>query len=111
MITTFLTTQEERLWIADPKAINHVLKNSTTLYRKPDNLRELISLTLDHGLAWADGNVFLNLVYSRVLTPVGDIHKRQKRNMAPAFGLIEAKGLLPYFAQSVTKVTPRSIQI
>ena len=98
------------MWIADPKAINHVLRNFT-LYRKPDNLRELISLILDHGLAWADGNVFLNLVYSRVLNPVGDIYRHQKRVMLRAFGRVEAKGLLPYFAQSVTKVTPRFVQI
>jgi len=36
--------------------------------------------------------------------PVGDIHKRHRRAMAPAFGLVEAKGLVPYFMGTVTKV-------
>ena len=36
--------------------------------------------------------------------PTGDVHKRQRRAMAPAFGLVEAKGLLPHFMDAVTKV-------
>ena len=35
--------------------------------------------------------------------PTGDVHKRHRRAMAPAFGLVEAKGLLPYFMDSATK--------
>jgi len=31
--------------------------------------------------------------------------------MAPAFGLIEARGMLPYFSQSVTKVGDRLTSI
>ena len=31
------------------------------------------------------------------------MHKRHKRAMAPAFGLVEAKALLPYFMDAVTK--------
>ena len=34
----------------------------------------------------------------------GDVHKRHKRAMAPAFGLVEARGLLPHFINAVTKV-------
>lgn len=64
----------------------------------------MIALILDRGLAWADGNTFPNSVYSRVLTSIGNTHKRHRRAMTPAFGLVEAKGLLPYFAQSVAKV-------
>ena len=33
----------------------------------------------------------------------GDVHKRHRRAMAPAFGLVEAKGLLPYFMDTVNK--------
>ena len=103
---TTLPVQEERLWIADPKAINHVLRNSGTLYRKPENIRELTALILDRGLSWADGNAFSMYIYPDILTLTGDVHKRQRRAMTPAFGLVEAKGLLPYFAQSATKVRP-----
>lgn len=35
--------------------------------------------------------------------PTGEIHKRHRRAMAPAFGLVEAKALLPYFMDAVTK--------
>lgn len=92
------------MWVADPKAINHILKNSTTTYRKLDNIREMIAFILDRGLAWADGDAFPNSVYSQILTSTGNIHKRQRRAMIPAFGLVEAKGLLPCFAGSAAKV-------
>jgi cytochrome P450 len=92
------------LWTADPKAISHILKYSDTLYRKPNGMRELIALITDRGLIWADGNTFTYLVPLQILTWAGDAHKRQRRAMSPAFGLVEAKGLLPYFTQSATKV-------
>lgn len=82
---------EERLWVADPKAINHILGNSTTIYRKLENIREMIVLIIDRGLAWADG----------------ETHRRQRKAMNPAFGPIEAKGLLPYFTQSATKLADK----
>ena len=93
------------MWIADPKAISHILKNSDTLYGKPNSARELVALVVDRGLVWADGSAFSNLSPSQILTWIGDAHKRQRRAMSPAFGLVEAKGLLPYFAQSANKVS------
>lgn len=33
----------------------------------------------------------------------GDVHKRHRRAMTPAFGLVEAKGLLPCFMETVNK--------
>lgn len=102
-----ILAQEDRLWIADPKAISHILKNSGTLYKKLESTREMTAWILDNGLAWADGNTFSNSVPSRILIPTGAAHKRQRRAMTPAFGLVEAKGLLPYFAQSATKVGSR----
>ena len=47
--------QEDRLWIADPAALNHILHKSGYLYAKPSNTRERLSLVLDRGLAWAEG--------------------------------------------------------
>ena len=93
------------MWIADPKAINHILKNSDALYGKQNGVRELLALVSDRGLVWADGSAFSNLVPFQILTWAGDAHKRQRRAMSPAFGLVEAKALLPYFAQSVAKVS------
>jgi hypothetical protein len=64
VLIAFPATQEERLWVADPKAINHILKNSTTVYMKLENIRELAALILDRGLAWADGKAVLNSALS-----------------------------------------------
>ena len=67
-------------------------------------MREIIALFVDRGISWAEGNALSNPVYPQNLTTAGETHKRQRRAMTPAFGLVEAKGLLPYFAQSATKV-------
>ena len=47
--------QEDRLWIADPAALNHILHKSGYVYSKPNNLRERSGLLTDQGLAWANG--------------------------------------------------------
>jgi cytochrome P450 len=110
-ILTVFFAQEERLWIADPRAIGHFFKNSNTLYEKLGSSREVIALMIGRGLVWADGSAFSNSVPSRVLTSTGDAHKRQRRAVAPAFGPVESKGLLPYFSQSVTKVGSHLVSI
>ena len=48
-------TQEDRLWIADPAALNHILQKSGYLYAKPSNNRERAGLFTDRGLLWANG--------------------------------------------------------
>ena len=47
--------QEDRLWIADPKAINHILQKSGYLYAKPSDARERSALLTDRGILWAGG--------------------------------------------------------
>ena len=47
--------QEDRLWIADPKAINHILQKSGYLYPKPNLVREGSALVAGHGIVWAEG--------------------------------------------------------
>ena len=49
--------QVDCLWIADPKAINHVLQKSGYLYAKPSDIRERLALSADHGLLWAGGGL------------------------------------------------------
>ena len=85
-------------------AISHILKNSVTHYGKLNSSREGIALLMDRGLSWSDGSAFPNSA-SHILISAGDSHKRQRRALAPAFGLVEAKALLPYFARSITKVS------
>jgi len=99
-------TQEERLWIADPKAIHRILQGSSYLYGKVNIRKELGVTLLGKGLAWAEGESFLTpyLVSITLIPELGDVHKRQRRAMAPAFGLVEAKGLFPCFAQCSNSV-------
>jgi len=47
--------QEDRLWIADPKAINHILHKSGYLYAKPTEVQEQSALFNDHGIASVEG--------------------------------------------------------
>ena len=58
--------QEDRLWIADPKAINHILQKSGYLYAKSNDIRERASLLTDHGLLWAEGG-FLIMINPHLL--------------------------------------------
>lgn len=95
--------QEDRLWIADPKALYHIL-HSNDIWGKTVADREINAVLLDRGLLWAEG----------------DVHKRQKKALIPAFGLSEAKALMPRFLLVANKVCevrrwfpmfPRSIAI
>ena len=43
------------MWIADPKAINHILQKSGYLYAKPRNVQEQTALLADRGVVWAEG--------------------------------------------------------
>ena len=45
------------MWIADPKAINHILQKSSYLYAKPAHIREGIALLTGHGIVWAEGEL------------------------------------------------------
>ena len=106
--TTGVCLQENSLWVADPKAINHILQKSGYLYAKASEVRERSALLTDRGILWADGELY---IATRPLptpnpsnSPTGDVHKRHRRAMAPAFGLVEAKGLLPHFMETANKV-------
>jgi len=107
--------EEDRLWIADPKAINHILQKSGYLWEKPAYLREGKALLTGRGIMWAHGEPPSVISVFWLLSsndPTGDLHKRHRRAMAPAFGLVEAKALLPYFMDAVTKARePRSYLI
>ena len=49
--------QEDALWIADPKATNHILQKSGYLYEKPANFREGIALLTGRGILSAEGEL------------------------------------------------------
>ena len=75
IVLEFLTKviQGDRLWIADPAALNHILQKSGYLYAKPSNNRERARLFTDRGLLWANGEfpatVDCFLLPARLTTP------------------------------------------
>jgi len=52
-----VSVQEERLWVADPKAIHHILQKPGHLYLKPDDGRERAALLAGQGILWAEGKL------------------------------------------------------
>lgn len=75
------------MWIADPKAISHIL-HSGDLWVKSTTNREMNAVLLGKGLVWAEG----------------DVHKRQRKALTPAFGLGESKALMSRFLLVANKV-------
>ena len=63
-------------------------------------------MVLDWGLVAVEGELPLtsHVIYLLIRTP-GDAHKRQRRAMTPAFGLVEAKALYPYFVRCSNSVS------
>ena len=61
-----IVVQEDRLWIADPKAVHHVIQGSSHMYKKPSSERGRFALVMDRGLVWAEGEPPLTPAY---LTP------------------------------------------
>lgn len=53
--TVCVYVQEDRLWVVDPKAINHILHKSGYLYAKPTNIQERGELLTGRGIIWAEG--------------------------------------------------------
>ncbi|TFK45416.1 cytochrome P450 [Heliocybe sulcata] len=73
---------ENRLMVSDPKALQHILHSSAYHYTKPNGFRKAIGRILNgNGLVAAEG----------------DVHKRQRKAMLPAFGGPESKALFPVF--------------
>ena len=102
--------QEDRLWVADPKAIHHILHGPDRLYEKPRFIRESVVALVGWGVATVGGGSPLvsRVIHLLILTS-GDAHKRQRRAMTPAFGLVESKALHPYFVRCSDSVSHRPI--
>ena len=97
------------MWIADPRAINHILHKGGYNYGKSKDEREQARLITDHSVGWADGEGPRYILFSTLvilLLPQGEVHKRHRRAMTPAFGALEIKNLLPSFLEFANKVCP-----
>jgi len=60
--------QEDRLWIADPRAINHILQRSGYLYAKPRDIQEQAALFNDRGIGSVEGEPFIAISHFFHLT-------------------------------------------
>jgi len=101
-----MSVKEDRLWIADPKALHYILQATSYLYVKPAIRRETASLITDRGLLWAGGMAGTPLLPTRELIQcLGETHRRQRKGMMPAFGLTASRELLPRFIEVLDKVS------
>ncbi|KAI3614092.1 cytochrome p450 [Moniliophthora roreri] len=82
---------EDRLMIADPKALQYILQTSGYRWHKYNERRELTRIMVGKGLSWADG----------------EDHVRQKKVMLPGFAGPEIKALLPLFFNCATLLTSK----
>ncbi|KAF9647279.1 cytochrome P450 [Thelephora ganbajun] len=82
---------DDRLWVSDPKAIHHILHKGGYNYAKSKDEREQARLITDYSVGWADG----------------EVHRRHRRAMTPAFGTANIKDLLPTFMKFANKLTDK----
>lgn len=82
---------EDRLMVSDPKAIQHIFQTNQTNYTQPPQDREVLRTLLGPGIAWADA----------------DTHRRHRKVMTPAFGVAQAKSLIPLFKATIGRLTSK----
>ncbi|KAF9194121.1 hypothetical protein BGZ51_001100 [Haplosporangium sp. Z 767] len=78
----------QRVLIADPKAIQHVFSTHSYRYTKPSRVRRLLSEVTGNG----------------VLVAEGDVHKKQRKMLNPAFGHKHIKEMVPIMAIPAAKL-------
>ncbi|SJL12070.1 uncharacterized protein ARMOST_15491 [Armillaria ostoyae] len=79
---------EDRLFIADPKAIQYIYHVASYRFPKAEARRQISRLLFGPGLSNVDG----------------DVHKRQRKIMLPGFGGPESKAFVPIFSQCAEKM-------
>jgi cytochrome P450 len=80
---------KDRLVVADPTALKHILQVAENNFHKPRDAEKLVEMTLGKGLVWA---------------PSGEVHRRQREIMTPAFSAPQIRALLPVFQNSASKL-------
>ncbi|KAK0202327.1 cytochrome P450 [Desarmillaria ectypa] len=79
---------EDRLFIADPKAIQYIYHTASYRFPKAEGRRQISRLLFGPGLSNVDG----------------DVHKRQRKVMLPGFGGPESKAFVPIFSECAEKM-------
>lgn len=79
---------DDRLLITDPVALKHILVTHSYDYPKPDNVRSDLGRILGKGVLFAEG----------------DVHKRQRAIISPAFSPAAIRDLTPTFFELAYKL-------
>lgn len=82
---------QDRPLISDPKALQYIFNTSAYSFQKPEDVREILRIFNGPDLVWSEG----------------EIHKRQRKAMLPAFGGPEARALFPIFQSVIERLTDR----
>ncbi|KAI9573309.1 cytochrome P450 [Boletus coccyginus] len=85
---------EDRLMVADPKALQKILNTPTYSYSKLPNFRVVSRVMNGEGVVWADG----------------EDHKRQRSILLPGFGPKEAKAFLPIFIDCAESISMKWLE-
>ncbi|QYT02516.1 Cytochrome P450 [Trichoderma simmonsii] len=88
LIRYYWLLNRERLLITSPKALAEVLVTNNYAFQKPENVRSMLGRVLGYGVLLAEG----------------DEHKRQRRNLMPAFAFRHIKDLYPVFWDKAREV-------
>lgn len=72
----------QRILVADPKAIQHVFNTNSYKYPKPSNLVRLLGKVIGHGVLLAEG----------------DVHRKQRKMLNPAFSHKHIKDMVHIMA-------------
>ncbi|KAJ6553276.1 cytochrome P450 [Mycena capillaripes] len=82
------TLGRKKLVITDPTALLHVYNAERTVYTKTESSRTFMARVFGRGILWAEG----------------EVHKRQRRALSPAFSNAAIRKLTAVFYDSVYKV-------
>lgn len=98
--------------VSDPKTLHYMFHTSGYDIIKQPERKELSRLLTGKGLIWAEG-ISLSVIVLFILLPdgmvTGDVHRRQRKVMNPAFGPAEARAFFPIFLEHANQVGVRFI--
>ncbi|KAF5314792.1 hypothetical protein D9758_017507 [Tetrapyrgos nigripes] len=82
---------EHILYVADPKALQHILHTSTYHYPKTEDFRRATRRLFGRAIVWAEGNT----------------HQRHRKALNPAFSASQLKTFLSLFQRSTQRLSSK----
>lgn len=98
--------QTPRIVVQDPKALSHLVRNAYD-YPKTNIIRGEIGRGIGHGLLWAEGSALLSnpsALSHTLRRRLGDIHRKQRKMLNPAFSRPNVRELAPAFTSLALEV-------